>query len=201
MTRIIIEPYSEQMSSIQNDQNLVKIDTWNDILQVDFTNELNSVCEGILQRCTNLTKCEIKGDNTDIIEKYLVSLHPVKSPMQLINRKESGSAAMRKFLNTIESSYPKNYMSLYDSNRAIYAILDAVNFKPEISVSSSNSYSVVKMSNFLQQKIGLFELNPKVLLKAKSTCLNESKMLLDKSQIKNITLKTNYSGEVSYFVL
>lgn len=198
MTRIIIEPYAEQVSSTQNEQNYVKLEAWSDIFQVDFTNELNTVCDGILQRCTNLTKCEIKGNNTDSIERYLVSLQAIKSPIQSISTKESGTAAMKKFLNTIESCYPRDYLSLYDSNRVIYAILDAVKFKPVISVLASDNYPVVKMSSFLQQKIGLFELSPKVLLKAKSTSLNESKLLLDKSQIKNISIKTNYCGEVSF---
>ncbi|RMZ93120.1 hypothetical protein BpHYR1_026589 [Brachionus plicatilis] len=194
MTRIIIEPFVEPTRSIQNEKDVIKFDKWNDIFQADFSNEFNVLCDGILNRCTNLTKCEIRGNETGQMEKFLVSLQPVKSPIQLMNTKESGTVSMRKFINSIESSYPADYSSLYDSNHVVYAMLDAINFKPDVSFSIHKN-PVLKLSNFLQQKLGLFKLNPKVLVKAKATSLKECKVLLENTENKHINLKTNYSGE------
>lgn len=199
MTRIIIEPYMEQKIPTYNEPQLIKYN-WSEIFQVDFANELQTFCDGILHRCTNLTKCEIKGDFPSPVQKYLVSISPVKSPIQSIYNKESGTVAMRKFLSTIESSYSSNYCSLYDSNRLIYAILDAINFRPDVSFSTLKKQNVIKMSNFLQKKLALFELNPKVLINAKAIDQEESKILFDCNKIKNITLKTNYSKEVIFFI-
>lgn len=193
MTRIIIEPFSQENSaSLPTDLSKQTISEWTEVFQVDFSEKPSIGCGDFLNRCSNLTKLEILSDNLSkkFVGKYLTCVSVIKSPMQSLKSKDSNTPSMRKFLNSIENSYPENYYHLYDTEQPYcYALLDTLNYEPFLESVKPK----LKMSNFLRQQLKLFENSPKVLLKAKIMNLDDS------HSVKNIRLKTNYQKSVRHF--
>lgn len=205
MTKVIIEPYGpDQNESFLSEEKPIRFDEWIDCFQVELVENSTIGCDDYLNRCSNLTKIEINNSNdnaTKLRNKYLASITVVKSPMQSLKPKESSTASTRKFLNTIENSYPDNYLSIQDSNNVVYALLDTVNYEPCLSPYDLHVKPKLKMSKFLRQQLKLFDINPKVLVKAYSIESQKSKSILSNTSLKYIKLMTNYPKDVNFEIL
>lgn len=199
LTRVIIEPYTDTTPTASSigggGENLVK--DWTSTFHVEFYDKTTSICPQSARqtRCTNLTKCELVGGHKettlDSSRQYLITMEALESPMQSQCQRESASSPMKKFLNSIASSYPGSFLdeksgSGGDGQTQVAAILytNIVDFaerrKPRLRVS-----------NFLRRQLKLFEINPKVLVRATLVTSELEQSVLSTQTNKSIKLRTN----------
>ena len=218
MTKVIIEPKLSANEKTKDDsvskkfKNMLNFkNEWTSCFQVEFQDDNEFYCDQSLKKCNSLTSIELHSKYSPSAEmsdqiignlingKYLVSLVVEKSPMQSLKANISNATQMRKFLQTIENSYPNSYYSNHENSSPVYALLNLVNF--DSSLLDSNDKPRLKMSTFLRQQLKLFEFNSKVVVKAQSTDLEPVKAALQGPVKRRIKLKTNYSKTVKiYFI-
>lgn len=212
MTKIIIDTVQlpNNLPSSSNEENIESkiLTEWSGCFQADFTDipTLNN-CNN-LSRCSRLTTLELKSnffqeakqDTLKNIQKYLVSIEPVRSPMQTLKPKDSNTPSLKKFLKSIDTSYKDEYYSINDT-QIVYALLNVT--QDTLNDLNNNKYdnSNVKilMSSFLRQHLKLFEINPKIMIKAESVNTLKSEALLSKTTKRNLKLITDYKKNVCEF--
>jgi hypothetical protein len=203
MTRVIIEPTvtpeSNQMSKINESVSHAPLVFSS---QAMFDDEPFSFCNQ-LTKCSNLTSIELvnePNDNSAKSYKYIASIETLKSPIQALKVKDSSTTSMRKFLQSIENSYPQDYNEI-GSTYKIYAFLkiDEDNLNKILNGSIDYVKPRLKMSSFLRRQLKLFDQNPKVLIRASSIMDSNNEILLSNTSNKEIKLRTSYSKNVSFF--
>jgi hypothetical protein len=169
-----------------------------------FDDEPFSFCNQ-LTKCSNLTSIELvnePNDNSAKSYKYIASIETLKSPIQALKVKDSSTTSMRKFLQSIENSYPQDYNEI-GSTYKIYAFLkiDEDNLNKILNGSIDYVKPRLKMSSFLRRQLKLFDQNPKVLIRASSIMDSNNEILLSNTSNKEIKLRTSYSKNVSFFLV
>jgi hypothetical protein len=205
MTRVLIEPLHNQanQSLESNEKKLTEnVQNWESSFQVEFFDEnepFNTSYE-----CTKVTTIRLGHEPNSTIrskclDKYLVKLEALKSPMKAFKIKESISANMQKFIQTMENSYPDDYFSLIaDESQSVYAFLSSLDqeYISKLVSNPNEKKPKLQMSTFLRKQMKLFELNPKIIVKASYLSEQEyDKLVSSKSEI---TLLTNSKANVSY---
>jgi hypothetical protein len=210
MTKIIIDTVSfpsNMPSSTSNEENIESkiLTEWSGCFQVDFTDipTLNN-CNN-LSRCSRLTTLELKRnfiketkpDSIKNIHKYLVAIESVRSPMQTLKVKDSNTPSLRKFLKSIDTSYKEEYYTKNDTN-IVYALLNVS--QDTLNDLNNNKYAnsnvKVFMSSFLRHHLKLFEINPKIMIKAESIKTPKCEAILSRTTKQNIKLITDYKKNV-----
>jgi len=119
--------------------------------------------------------------------------------MKAFKIKESISANMQKIIQTLENSYPDEYFSpVADESQVVYAFLSSFDLEYIAKLVSNTNENKLKlqMSTFLRKQMKLFELNPKVIVKASYLSKHEhDKLVSSKSEI---ILMTNFKANVSF---
>lgn len=216
MSRVIIQPkISAQTESTPAKRSFDDVknheDTWIGCFQVDY---FYSGSQENRNKCSNITSVDIEEMTYCPSEskigagrkpfQYLASIQAVRSPMQIMKVKDSSTNSMKKFLQSIENSYTENFYDLGNLNTLVYAYLN-INEECLDSVlrngSTFNAKLKIKMSQFLRNQLKLFEINPKVIIKASSVLNNENEILLSNTTKKRIKLRTNYDKNVKKFHL
>ena len=207
MTRVIIQPnISSPTENAKLTENFkgANFEEWTGCFQVE--NNTSTINQQSGQHsCYNLTTVEIEYKSSETKRKpsqYIATIKAVKSPMQALRIRDSSTNSIKKFLQSVENSYPESFYENTSFNDCIYALLNldedllCANTKSEFSFGSNLK---VKMPNFLRNQLGLFEISPKVLIKASSIFNKENEQLLSNTTKKKLKLKTNYSKKVSFF--
>lgn len=223
MTRVIIEPFVETTktgttsicdlsSGPQADQEK-SCREWISTFHVEyFAPNEQTECQSNM-KCTNLTKVELffdsqsKSSNEDQkTNSFLVSIEPLEPPMKSQTYKESTTGSMRKFINSISSIYSSSYLDEKDVGvRKVWAML---NFNSGLDFLKATTTATnverqrkprIKISNFLRHQLRLFEVNPKVLVKAFPLTSLLEKMCLSSSSKKSFKLKTSCAKNVILF--
>jgi len=207
MTRVLIEPLENQTSrsrESKENKSMENLKNWESSFQVEFFDENESFNTAL--ECTKLTTIRLGREvsspiQSKCLDKYLVKLEPLKSPMKAFKIKESVSANMQKFIQTLENSYPDEYFSpMSDESQSVYAFLSLLDldYIAKLVSNPNENKSRLQMSNFLRKQIKLFELNPKIIIKASHLSEQEyAKLVSSKSEI---TLLTNYKANVSFYL-
>jgi hypothetical protein len=203
MTRVLIEPiekHTNQSGELIENKRTENIKNWENSFQVEFFDEnklLNSSCE-----CTMLTTVRFEDEPSSIIRskcsnKYLVKLEALKSPMKALKSRESISANMQKFIQTLENSYPDEYLSsVSDESQPVYAFLNLIDLESISKLVANENKPKLKMSSFLRSQMKLFELNPKITVRASYLSEQEyEKLVTCKTEI---ILLTNSKANVSF---
>lgn len=208
MTRVIVEPYvqassrslaNQMSSSFAGSSSIAK--EWMATFHVESfgTDEQlaeTSRCHANI-KCSNLTKVELTNTSTTDfgrMEKFLVSIVALDPPMRALPLKESTTGSMKKFINSISSSYSSGYLEEKTSSDATTSVWAILNCCPRDF--SQGTKPRLKMSKFLQQQLRLFEVNPKVLVKAIPVTAQLEQSCLSSSVKKSLKLRTNYSKNV-----
>jgi hypothetical protein len=206
MTRVIIQPKIDSLvDSIQTSNIGLNYEDWTGCFQVDFFESNNDDSSNL---CRNLTTIEIgksknceKALNKSL--KYLVSIQAVRTPMQTLRVKDSSTSSMKKFLQSIENSYTEDFYEIGTLNSVTYGYLtiDEEDLDSQLRNGCQlDSNLRVKMSQFLRNQLKLFEISPKVIIKASSVRNKENEALFSNTTRKTIKLKTNYQKNVIYFL-
>lgn len=204
MTRVIVEPFFEKTSLKTNSEAASSLsqEEWMNTFHVEFfeTNELSEASRCHLStKCSNLTKVEFDKSNdfSDHIEKFLVSIESLDPPIRAHPHKESASGPIKKFINSISSSYSASFFEDKTSGDVkVWAILNG-----RFSDCLASKKPRIRISKFLQRQLRLFEVNPKVLVKASLMTGQLEENLFPSSRKKSIKLKTNYSKNVSLILI
>ena len=125
------------------------------------------------------------------IDKYVVKMQRVKSPIQAFKVNNSNATSMRKFLQSISCSYSDEYLLNHDqlSTKSVYALL---------TVNENNNHTEsneIKMTEFIRRQLGLFEINPKILLNAEPVSKFEQQF--SNTSKKKVIIKTNVQKSVT----
>ena len=213
MTRIIIQPnLSAQNEMIPNkrslDNQLNYSEYWTGCFQVEFFHSKNQKSHNL---CLNLTSVEVnQTKDSSLKEKfgakrepyqYLASIQAIRTPMQTMKVKDSSMNSMKKFLQSIENSYTEKFYDMGNFNDLVYALLtiDEEDLDLQLRGSSDTTFNSglkLRMSQFLRNQLKLFEISPKVMIKASSVLSKENKILLSNTTKKRLKLKTNYDKNV-----
>lgn len=187
LTRVIVEPYFETKSS-SNEGHIGSSSPkeWTSTFHVEFFSSEdyypeNSCHEG--SKCTSLTKAVLSSSTSSQKERYMISIEALEPPIQTRARSESNSSPMKKFFNSISNSYPSSLLEEKPSDVKVWALLAG-------SYTDENK-SKLKISNFLRRQLKLFEINPKVLVKATLLTDDLEQKLLSSSTKKSIKLRVN----------
>lgn len=197
MTRVIIEPFENRKQSDETVNQSTTAKEWFDCFHVEFEdNNAISKCSNEFSRCSTLTKAEFcdKPSTNGVNYEHLISIQALESPMQSLKSKDSSITSMKKFLNSMYSSYPEIYFhGLYDVNYRVNALLNTAQRSIE-NEDWTFQKPKLKISNFLRRQLKLFELNPKVLVKATLVTNEIRDKYLSTTAIKKIKLKSNHKN-------
>ncbi len=217
MTRVVIESkfqndktsYEQSNKISKNTEMISSQKEWVSCFQVTFDDNQRFLCDKISQKCNYLTSVELTGScnqididlssqDTILNGKFLAYIKPIKSPMQDFSKvKDSNTIQLKKFLQTIDSSYQNAFYSIHDNhNEQTYALLNVKNVDRR-DLFNSNTRPKLKISQFLRQHLKLFEHNIKVSVRVQSIDLPFIQDSLSSSTKRIIKLKTNYSKNVS----
>lgn len=214
MSKLIIEPFVDT-ARIEENLDTAKSKTfdseWIGCFQVEFfDNKSNDQVDNL--SCTKITTVQLI--NKSCVEppnsrfhsdlKYFVTIEPVSSPMQLT--KSNSSASTKKFLQSITNCYPDEYYSIQESSRLnkVFALMNVHDYSENLSIHewiSNRNNITIKMSNYLRQQLKLFDLFPKVLVKAKPISDSVYSSIYSTNVTKTIKLRTNYTKNVSGNIL
>ena len=195
MTRLIIEPFRSKSSAdlISNSitefsfstSNIKFIETKN---SSDFSGNCSSsastvkVARSFLKR--KIPDLKLNGD-----ERFLVKIERVKSPIQAFKVPSSSASLMRKFLQSIDTSFPSDYLLNQDrfSKGSLFAVM---------VLDDSEPVEALQVPRFLRQQLSLFENAGSVLINAEAYSKHESKFS-SISKIK-VLLKTDFNTEAIF---
>lgn len=201
MTKVIVEPYTDPDFSTKVDGSIkterILSKQWSSTFHVvyfdsDEPTGCETECSASL-KCTHLTRAELvyQGSHLSSSEKYLISIEALESPIQVQYRKESASSPMKKFLNSISSSYSTSYLDRKSGGNKIWALMMGFG---EISHLKKPR---LKLSRFLGRQLRMFEIKPKVLVKAELVNEEIEQKILSMASKKSIKLRTSFKNDVS----
>lgn len=206
LTRVIVEPYTDAVPTRSAGPSSTITKEWTDTFHVQFfdSNELaeSSKCNPNSE-CSNLTKVEFineqfinEASQQLQMYKYLVSIEALESPIQTQAQKESATSPLKKFINSISSSYSSGFLEDRTSRIKVWAVLTTTDIMWK---KSENRKPRLKMSSFLRRQLRLFQVNPKVLVFALPISSELEQKCFSTSTQKTVKLKTSYSKNVCLF--
>lgn len=104
---------------LQN-QNLLISNLKTKILKQELIN--NTKCSTLTSVLIEKSLLDQYWPNIDIKEKFIVKINPVDSPMMNTKSKD----ILKRFINSINTSYPQNYIQTIDNKKSFYALLNVV---------------------------------------------------------------------------
>ena len=138
-------------------------------------------------KCTALTTIEMNKIqlekfgvhlNSSEGQQFIATIQLLNSPMLTLKAPNSSLNTIKKFLQTIESSYPDEYFQELSTPQTIYALLNV----------TSDQSSSLKITSFLADQLKMFESGSRAIVNA--FACSQFERALSKTAEKKVTLNT-----------